>query len=396
MSFSRDLNGAALWAGITTFLWFASGMVPLQIAVSAQLGLSASQSSSAIFIVWFSAALSSIVLSLSYRQPLPITWTIPGLLYLGTLGSQFSFPELVGANLIAGCLIVVLGLFGMGEQVMRWLPLPIVMGMFAGSILDYIIRMVKATVQDFWVAGPAVIGYLLGRAINRPGVPPMGAAVICGALAIFFGPPSAPMAVSWTLPALVIPEMHFSLKAIIAVSLPLVVLSMVLGNVQGLGFVLAQGYRVPVKPVTLLVGIGSVVNALLGGYPAIVGRTAVAILAAPDAGPLSGRYTGSIVAAALTVALALAAGPLTSLLALLPRAYIVTLAGLAIFSSLQEACEKAFGGKLKFGSLVALAVAATPFAFMGINSAFWALIAGFVASLLIERGELVDHWREQR
>ena len=163
---------------------------------------------------------------------------------------------------------------------------------------------------------------------------------------------------------------------------------MVLGNVQGLGFVLAQGYRVPVKPVTLLVGIGSVVNALLGGYPAIVGRTAVAILAAPDAGPLSGRYTGSIVAAALTVALALAAGPLTSLLALLPRAYIVTLAGLAIFSSLQEACEKAFGGKLKFGSLVALAVAATPFAFMGINSAFWALIAGFVASLLVERNDL--------
>ncbi|MGH7828632.1 MAG: benzoate/H(+) symporter BenE family transporter, partial [Candidatus Binatia bacterium] len=310
-------------------------------------------------------------------------------------GGQFTFPELVGANLIAGGLIVVLGLFGMGEQVMRWLPLPIVMGMFAGSILDYIIRMVKATVEDFWIAGPTVIGYLAGRAINRPGVPPMGAAVICGALAIFFVQPSMPLAVSWTLPAIVIPEMEFSVNAIVAVSLPLVVLSMVLGNVQGLGFLIAQGYRVPVKSVTVLVGIASVLNALLGGYPAIVGRTAVAILAAPDAGPPSGRYAGTLVAAVLTLLIALAAGPLTSLLALLPRAYIVALAGLAIFSSLQEACEKAFGGRLKFGALVAFAVAATPFSFAGINSAFWALIAGLVASLLIERGDMIADRHEK-
>ena len=39
---------------------------------------------------------------------------------------------------------------------------------------------------------------------------------------------------------------------------------MVLGNVQGLGFLRAQGYRVPVKPVTVLVGLGSIVNALRG------------------------------------------------------------------------------------------------------------------------------------
>src|SRR5574341_1538881 len=35
----RNFNAAALWAGITTFVWFATGMVPLQIALSGQVGM---------------------------------------------------------------------------------------------------------------------------------------------------------------------------------------------------------------------------------------------------------------------------------------------------------------------------------------------------------------------
>jgi benzoate membrane transport protein len=393
VSFVRDFNAAALWAGATTFIWFASGMVPLQIAVSGQLGLDAAQSSSWIFIVWFSAAASSLALSLFYRQPIPITWTIPGLVYLGTLAGHFTFAELVGANLLAGVLIVVLGLAGVGGRIMDWLPLPIVMGMFAGSILEYVTRMVRATAEDILVGGATAAGYLLGRMIGNPRIPAMGLAVVAGALAVVFTHEAAATPILWTLPALVVPKINFSLAAFVAVSLPMVVLSMVLGNVQGLGFLRSQGYRVPVKPVTISVGIGSIVNALLGGCPAIVGRTAVAIVAAPDAGPVASRYAASVTAAALTFALALAATPATSILARVPKQYVIALAGLAILSSLQEAFEKAFGRDLKFGALVAFVVAATPFSFAGITSAFWAVIAGFTVSVLTERSEMRAYWQ---
>lgn len=46
---------------------------------------------------------------------------------------------------------------------------------------------------------------------------------------------------------------------------------------------------------------------------------------------------------------------------------------------LQDAFEKAFGADLRFGALVAFAVAATPFSIAGITSAFWAVLAGLVA-----------------
>jgi len=391
-SLVRDFNMAAMWAGLTAFVWYAFGALPLHLEVAGQLGLSAAEASSWIFVVWFSGALTSIALSLYFRLPIPITWTIPGLIYLGTLAGQFSFSEIVGANLMAGIAIVLLGIFGVGARIMAWLPLPIVMGMFGGSILVYVTRMVAASVEDVFVAGVTLASYLVGRLIANPRVPPMGLAVIVGGLAVFaFGETSTEV-VAWTLPELAVPGLSFTVSSFVAVSLPMIVLAMGLGNVQGLGFLLSQDYRVPITTVTITTGLCSIANTFLGGHPATVARTGAAILAGPDAGPKEGRYWACVIAASLTIVIALSAGALSSLLAILPRTFVVTLAGLAILSSLQSAFETAFGGKLWFGALAAFAVAATPFAVFGITSAFWSILAGLVASLMVERNDLFQFW----
>ncbi len=176
----------------------------------------------------------------------------------------------------------------------------------------------------------------------------------------------------------------------------MVVLAQGLANVQGLGFLMGQGYKVPINKISILVGVNSVVNALLGGHPATVARTGVAIIAGPNAGLESQRYWGSIVAAVLTLIIALAAGLVIPILAVLPSYYIFALAGLAIFASLQDAFEKAFGNTLRFGAVVTFAVASTPFSFVGITSALWAVVAGIGASLIAERTDLFAVWRESQ
>lgn len=121
---AHDINSQALWAGLTAFVWYAFGAVPLHIAVAGQLGLTAAQSSSWIFIIWTTGAAASIGLSFYYRIPVPITWSIPGLIYLGTLAGEFTFAEIAAANLIAGVMILTLGLLGVGERMMKWLHCP--------------------------------------------------------------------------------------------------------------------------------------------------------------------------------------------------------------------------------------------------------------------------------
>src|SRR6185503_2696211 len=76
----RDLDPAAVSAGISAFVFYVSAGVPLLIAIAGRLGLDAAHTSSWFFIVFLSTACTSVVLSLVYRQPLPINWSLPGLL----------------------------------------------------------------------------------------------------------------------------------------------------------------------------------------------------------------------------------------------------------------------------------------------------------------------------
>jgi benzoate membrane transport protein len=391
-----DLNSAAAWAGLTTFLWYAVGMVPVQIAVIGQFGLDHAQTSSWMFIIWATGALSSVVLSLAYRQPLATTSSLSALIFLGTLSGRFSFAEVAGANLMAGLLVVVLAMVGVGRRLLVWLPMPLAMAMLAGSVMADVLNIVNTSVADVAVAGTTVAGYVLGRALRNPRVPPLSLALIAGAAAVLFMHTASPAPVEWTLPTVAVPQMSFSVNSFLAISLPLIVLSIGLGNVQGLGYLTEQGYKVPADRVTLVLGLNSVVNAIFGGHTAQVSRNGIPIMASPEAGPMHGRYWASLLASSAMLLIALAAAPVTSLLGILPHSYVITLAGLAILPSFQDAIERAFGGTLRFGALVAFLIAATPFSIFGITSAFWALVGGLLAALITDREQLLSHWRGER
>jgi benzoate membrane transport protein len=143
-------------------------------------------------------------------------------------------------------LTVVLGLLRVGSKVMRLLPMPINMGMFAGRILGYATRLVTATVEETTIAGTTVAGFLTGPDAAEPARAKVGLAILAGGIAVLVTQDYESAPVAWELPTVAVPAMEFTLPAVLAISLPLVVLSMGIGNVQGLGFPIAQGYRVPV------------------------------------------------------------------------------------------------------------------------------------------------------
>jgi len=380
----RELNAAAVSAGLTGFIWYACGALPLQLALSAALGLSAGS----VFIVWATGGAASIVLSLRLRQPIPVAWSIPALVYVASLAGRFNAAEIAGATLVSAVMLAAFVLAGGGSRLMRWLPMPIVMATFAGSLLEYMHRAIAATLADAMIAGSVVAGYFAARLIASPRVPPVGIALVVGSLAVAVQGPVSLGEFAWSFPTLEVPRFQFDPAAITAVSVPLVVFALGLGNAQGLGFLRAQGYEVPVDRVSRAVAMGSLINALFGGTPATVARNAAALLAGPDAGPARGRYWGVLISSALTVAMACALAPFAALMAALPASFAVTLAGVALVSSLQDALEKAFAGALRFGAVLAFVVAATPFSLGGITSGFWALVAGILASLVARESGL--------
>ena len=316
----RELNVAALAAGLSAFVWYACGALPLQLGVAAALGMT----TGSVCIVWASGAVSSIVLSARLRQPIPITWSIPGLVYVGSVAGRFSAPDIAGAVLVAAIILGVLALGGAGSRMARWLPMPILMGTFGGSLLEYMHRAVTATVADFAIAGSIVGAYFAARLAGHPRLPPVGVALLAGLAALALNHADLPATVEWQLPALAVPQFGFDPAAITAISLPLVVLSLGLGNAQALGFLASQGYAVPVEH------------------------------------PANARYWGVQLSSLLVLAMACVAGPFAALIAAVPQSFVIALAGVALVAALQDARERAFTGNLRFGALIAFIVAATP------------------------------------
>jgi benzoate membrane transport protein len=392
----RDLNAQAVGSGLTALALYLFAPIPIQVAVAAKLGLSPEETAGWIFAGWLPVGLGSIWLSLRHRQPIPIVMSVPAVIYLGTLGGELSFGELIGANLAAGALILGLALLGAGERIAAFVPLPIVVGMFAGTLLEWVLGIAEATFADAVVAGSAIAGYAAVRRLDRRWLPPVPVAAATGAVAVALLRGIDVDTVQWVSPDPGLGSASFSLSTAVAVGLPLALLTFGLGNLQGIGFLRGEGYPVPARRIAVATGWCSLVSAAFGGSPIGIGLGSTAIVAGHEAGPRQGRYWASLLAGTFAVGIAVAGGTIATVLGALPASYVTVIAGLASWSVFRGSMRGALAGEFRAGAVVAFAVAAVPFAVAGITSAFWAIPIGMAASLALERSDLRRIWRQAR
>ena len=87
-------------------------------------------------------------------------WTIPGTVLVGPALGHLTFPEVIGAFIATGVLMLALGLSGWVRRCTEAAPMPIVMAMVAGVFLRFGIGLVHAVRDDVWIAAPMVLAFL--------------------------------------------------------------------------------------------------------------------------------------------------------------------------------------------------------------------------------------------
>ncbi len=122
--FFRDFGTTYAASGLVGFIFAATGPVAIILAVGAQGGLAESDLSSWIFGAFFINGLISIGFCLFYRQPLVFFWSIPGAVLVGPALGHLSFPEVIGAFIATGVLMLALGLSGWVRRCMEAAPMP--------------------------------------------------------------------------------------------------------------------------------------------------------------------------------------------------------------------------------------------------------------------------------
>ena len=384
--FRTDVGPLYAANGFIGFVFAASGPLAIILSVGTRGGLSPAELASWVFGVFCINGLITLGMSWAYREPLCFFWTIPGTVLVGPALQHLSFAEVIGAFYATGVLILVIGASGWVRRAMQAVPMPIVMGMVAGVFLRFGLDLVRALHDDLSIAGPMVAAFLLLSALPRLGrrMPPLIGALLTGAVVVaLLGRVGGASLGGFALVRPVVQAPAWSLGAMVELVVPLAITVLVVQNGQGIAVLQAAGHKPPINAATVLCGIGSLLAATVGAVSSCLTGPTNALIT--HSGERHRHYTAAMVTGGLAIAFGLLAPAFTGLMLATPKAYIMTLGGLAMLRVLQGSFIASFRERFSLGALVSFLVTVADLAVLNIGAAFWGLIAGFAVSWLLER-----------
>ncbi|MGL6040943.1 MAG: benzoate/H(+) symporter BenE family transporter, partial [Deefgea sp.] len=264
MSFWRDVSMSAVVAGfVSVLVGFTSTAVIIFQAAQA-LNASPAETASWLWALGIAIGITTIGLSLRYRTPILTAWSTPGAALLVTSVAGATMPEAIGAFIVSGLLIVLMGITGWFERAMQRIPAGIASAMLAGVLLRFGMGAFTALQTQLLLAGSMIVSYLLLRRF-LPRYAIVGV-LLCGLFiawaqgSLHLGGINLELAMPiWTTPV-------FTLSSIASVALPLFLVTMASQNVPGVTVLRANGYTPPISPIITTTGITTVLLAPFGAF----------------------------------------------------------------------------------------------------------------------------------
>jgi benzoate membrane transport protein len=302
---------------------------------------------------------------------------------LATSLAQYTYPEAIGAFIIAALGLIALGWSGLFGRVIDHVPRPVIAGMLAGVLVRFGLGVFRALPTDPLLVGVMVVTYLVLRRYNVR-APSIGTLVAGLVVAAFTGQLHfANFTLALTTPVLTWPV--FSLRALLGLGIPLFILANVSQNAPGLAVLRSYGYQLRPDGPILITGVLSLLTAPFGGSGLSLAAITAALCAGPEAhADPDRRYSAGVAYGFWYILFGLFGATAVSLFTGMPAPLVATVAGLALTGALITALTNAmFEPKARDGALFAFLVTAADITMLGIGAPFWGLVVGVAANWLL-------------
>ena len=382
-----DTSPSAVVAGFIAMLTGYTSSLVLMFQAGQAAGLSSGQISSWIGSLSIGMAICCIGLSLRYRAPIMIAWSTPGAALLITSLPGVPYSEAIGAYMLASGLIVLIGLTGTFDRIMRRIPGSLAAALLAGVLFKIGLEICVAAEQQPVLVIAMLLAYLLGKRL-LPRYAVLAALLVGSGLAgvlglLNFQQFELQLAVpEWTTP-------HFSLAASISIGIPLFIVAMASQNLPGMAVLRANGYDVPASPLLTTTGFTSMLLAPFGSHGIHMAAISAAICAGPEAheDPHK-RYTAAIWCGVFYGIAGIFGATLAALFSALPKALILSIAALALFASIIGGLSQAMSEpKEREAALITFLVTASGMTLLSVGSAFWGIVAGLLTLVILNWGK---------
>jgi len=380
-----SLTPSAVLSGLLVIvIGYASSLVIVFQAAS-NANLTPAQTASWVLAITVGAGVSSIIMSLWFRQPVTSAWSTPGVALLVTSLAQYAYSEAIGAYILAGVGIILLGFSGLFGRVMGLIPAPIVLGMLAGILIRFGIGTFNAIPQAPLIVLPMIVIYFVLRRRNFRA--PAAITLIVGLVIAALTGSIHLEQFTLSFAALELTAPTFSIQAALGLALPLFALALTGQNAPGQAVLRNAGYDAPLDKALIVTGTMSVITAPFGGHGVTLAAITAALVTGHEAHPdATKRYSAGVATGLWYIVTGLFGAALVSLFAGLPPALIAATAGLglvsAILSSLSGAMTAPEGRE---GALVALLCTAANFSLLGVGAPFWGLVFGLLVHFIMTR-----------
>nr|WP_272939339.1 benzoate/H(+) symporter BenE family transporter [Paenibacillus faecalis] len=297
--------------------------------------------------------------------------------------SRNPYPEAIGAYMISAAGFIILGLSGMFERFVRLIPPGIASGLLAGILLQFGISAFGGAQVDPLLVVVLFVAYVLLRRFTSRyaivGILVVGLLYLIGMGQVDFG--NIQLAVA--SPVFVAPE--FSLNALLGVALPLFMITLTGQYMPGMLVLRNDGFKTSANPILTVTGIGSLLTAPFGSHAFNVAAITAAICTRKDAHEdASKRYIAGIACGIFYTVIGIFGVTLAALFLILPATFIATLAGLALLGTIGGSLAGALTEpKGRETALITFLATAANVTLLGVGGAFWGLVAGLTAHLLI-------------
>ena len=374
----KDVSLSAVVAGFIAVLVGFSSSVAIVFQAAQGLGATPAQITSWMWALGVGTGLTSIGLSLWYRQPVLTAWSTPGAaLLVATHG--VSLPVATGAFLISAALITIAGASGLFERLMSRVPVAIAAALLAGVLTRFGLDAALSAHGDAFLVGLMAFVFVAGRRFwprfAVPGVLVAGIVVAAAGGRISL----AEVQWGWARPVFVMPQ--FPLSAAIGLGLPMFIVTMASQNLPGVAAQRAAGVTAPVSPVIATTGVATLLLAPFGSFGLNLAAITAAICMGPEAHPdPKRRYMAPVAAGVFYLLIGLGGGAVVGLMAAFPHALVVAVAGLALLGTIAGALASALAvEKHRDAAAITFLVTLSGVTLGGIGAPFWGVVAGAIA-----------------
>lgn len=378
----KDLSASAIIAGFMAVLVSYSGPLAILIHAADKADVSVEMLTSWIWAISIGAAVSGIYLSYKLKIPIVTAWSAPGTVLLVSLFPELSLNEVVSAYITAAVIIIFIGITGLFEHVMRFIPTGVSAAMMAGILFEFGLRAFHVLETDTLFLLLMLTAFIFLKQLFRAYFLVLFMLVGLVISLLMLDVSFQGFKLSMARPQII--EPHWTISSTLSLALPLVIVSLSGQFLPGFGILKIAGYPSNSAKIINATGLISIPMAFFGGITNVIAAITASICTSDDSHPdKNKRYIAGMANGFFYLIGGTFAGSIVLFFQMFPTQLISIIAGFSLITAI-GASVSVFTAEKDYldASLVTFIITSSGTTIFGIGSAFWGVVLGCAAYYL--------------